>query len=304
MTTALLDRLAPPVDDATRREFLIGGLSLAALIAGCGAPDADPPTPAGSDNGRFPVTIEHKYGSTEITDEPKRVVTVGVTDQDPVLALGVTPVAMVNWRGSPFFPWNVDLVGALHPAELSDTSESINVEEVAAQGPDLIFALWSNLSKREYQLLSQIAPVVAPDGDYPAFGTPWQVTTRVAGKALGRSEQADQLIADVETQIADIKAQHPDLEGKNVTIAADFGDGQLNVTDVVLWIVLPDANIQQNPLYLAQPVHQLGRDIFLDTNTGLALTFGSVLSIPYAAKRLAAQLTAAADSDPTTEVTP
>ncbi|MGH3812865.1 MAG: hypothetical protein ACRDUV_10465 [Pseudonocardiaceae bacterium] len=33
MTTMLLDRPAPPADDATRRQFLIGG-SLAALLTG------------------------------------------------------------------------------------------------------------------------------------------------------------------------------------------------------------------------------------------------------------------------------
>lgn len=132
MTMMLLGQLAPPVDDATRRELLIGAASLAAMLAGCGTPDAEPPTPSGSENGRFPVTIEHKYGSTEITEEPKRVATVGVTDHDPVLALGVTPVAVVNWRGSPFLPWNEDLVGTRRPAELSDSSESVDVEAVGS----------------------------------------------------------------------------------------------------------------------------------------------------------------------------
>lgn len=328
-----------------RSPVLRGSAVLVALaclvVTGCTADDTGSPAPpSGSGNG-FPVTIEHKYGTTEITEEPKRVVTVGVTDQDPVLALGVTPVAVVNWRGTPFFPWNESRIGSSRPVELPDTSESVNIEEVAAQRPDLVLALWSNLSEQEYQQLSQIAPVVAPNGDYPAFGTPWQDTTRVTGKALGRSAQAERLVSGVEKQIADIKAQHPDLVGKTVTIAADFGDGQiyitqpsdtryglltelgmktdvpdlagveslsieqvdkLNAADVVVWLVLPDATIQQNELYLSQPVHQQGRDLFPDTTTGLALTFGSVLSIPYTAERLAPQLTAAADGDPATAV--
>ncbi|MGH3837258.1 MAG: hypothetical protein ACRDSF_16390 [Pseudonocardiaceae bacterium] len=87
MTRLLLERLSPPVDDATRRQFLIGGLSAAALLAACGS-DVDTSVPSGSGDGGFPVTTDHKYGRTEIRAEPKRVVTVGLVEQDALLALG------------------------------------------------------------------------------------------------------------------------------------------------------------------------------------------------------------------------
>ncbi len=60
--------------------------------SGCGrtAPAA-PAAPAGDG---FPVTIEHKYGSTEIGAQPQRVVTIGFTDHDVVLARGVGPVGV------------------------------------------------------------------------------------------------------------------------------------------------------------------------------------------------------------------
>ena len=45
----------------------------------------------------FPVTIEHKYGSTTIEAEPQRVVSVGFAEHDGILALGVTPV---GWDGA------------------------------------------------------------------------------------------------------------------------------------------------------------------------------------------------------------
>lgn len=91
MTVALLDKPAP-IDDATRRQFLAGGLSVAALLAGCGRSDPTPATPAAGDG--FPVAIEHKYGATTIPAEPQWVVTVGFTDHDAVLALGVAPVGV------------------------------------------------------------------------------------------------------------------------------------------------------------------------------------------------------------------
>src|SRR5690349_18320733 len=47
----------------------------------------------------YPVTIEHKYGSTTITEFPERIVLVGLTEQDALLALGVVPVATREWYG-------------------------------------------------------------------------------------------------------------------------------------------------------------------------------------------------------------
>ncbi|WP_226357534.1 hypothetical protein [Pseudonocardia sp. ICBG601] len=75
------------------------------VLAGCssapsgGSGDGTPATPAAS--GTFPVTVEHKYGSTEITAEPKRVVTLGYTDPDALLAVGIAPVGIVDWFTQP-----------------------------------------------------------------------------------------------------------------------------------------------------------------------------------------------------------
>lgn len=68
--TMLLQRLGPVVPpihgDATRRQFIVGGIAAGLLVvAGCGSDDdvdsASPSTTAAG--GAFPATIEHKYGS-------------------------------------------------------------------------------------------------------------------------------------------------------------------------------------------------------------------------------------------------
>jgi iron complex transport system substrate-binding protein len=41
----------------------------------------------------FPVTIEHAFGSTTIEKEPTRIATIGWSDQDHLVALGIVPVA-------------------------------------------------------------------------------------------------------------------------------------------------------------------------------------------------------------------
>jgi hypothetical protein len=78
----------------TRREFVAGGLSLGALLlAGCG--ESEPDSPRADGEQGFPVTIAHRHGSTTISEEPRRVVTLGSVDHDPY------------WRGTPPFgtPW-------------------------------------------------------------------------------------------------------------------------------------------------------------------------------------------------------
>ena len=58
-----------------------------------GAPSAAP------EEAAFPVTIKHKYGETTIEKAPERVVCLGLTDQDTLMALGVVPVGVTYWFG-------------------------------------------------------------------------------------------------------------------------------------------------------------------------------------------------------------
>lgn len=80
----------------SRWEFLIGLGGLLVLgAAGCGAGGSGDKEAGGEESKSGGTrTIDHKYGSTEISGIPKRVVTVGFSDQDAVLALGLVPVGV------------------------------------------------------------------------------------------------------------------------------------------------------------------------------------------------------------------
>ena len=69
------------------------------------------------------------------------------------------------------------------------------------QRPDLIIAINAGLKKGDYDNLSQIAPTVAQSGDYIDFGMPWDEQTMLVGQALGREDQAEKVVADVEAQV-------------------------------------------------------------------------------------------------------
>lgn len=188
------------------------------------------PTSASADEGdggeAFPVSVSHRHGTTEIAEKPERVVTVGLTDHDTVLALGVTPVAVTDWYGDQphgVWPWAQDELGDAEPTVLP--SDELAYEEIAAADPDLILGVDSDLTEKEHQRLSQIAPTVAQSADHPDFGTPWQEKTRVIGTALGATDEAEKLVDDVEAQFAAAREAHPEFDGQTAVIALTGEEG-------------------------------------------------------------------------------
>lgn len=315
------------------RRALLAVLACLALSAGCSSP-APEPEAAGA-------TITHRYGTTTVPADPQRVVTVGFTDHDAVLALGVTPVAYTNWLADAPLPWQeIDAV------RLDQTAPDF--EAIAAAAPDLVLAVHSALTQEQYDTLSGIAPTVAQSGEHPDFGTPWQEQTRTIGTALGRAEQADALVADVESRFEQARAAHPEFAGlaavagltgadgtyyaygptdarsqflaalgftPSQEIAALAGDSFFTAISAerfdlladagaLLWITTSDAEraaLQELPAYAALPSVQQGRDVFPPYEPlGVALTYNTVLSLPYALDGVLPALTAAVDGDPAT----
>jgi ABC-type Fe3+-hydroxamate transport system substrate-binding protein len=90
------------------RRLLVFLAVLLLALTGCGSANDEAPQAAGSQGGAFPVTIKNKYGDTVVKQAPQRVVTVGLVEQDALLALGVVPAATTEWFGEKpgaLFPW-------------------------------------------------------------------------------------------------------------------------------------------------------------------------------------------------------
>jgi iron complex transport system substrate-binding protein len=87
----------------TRTVAALAAVLTALALVACGSDDGasggSASTPSTAAETAFPVTVGHKFGSTTIPSAPKRVVAVGYTDQDPVLALGVVPVGVGDLLG-------------------------------------------------------------------------------------------------------------------------------------------------------------------------------------------------------------
>lgn len=180
----------------------------------------------------FPLTIKHALGETRIDAAPKRVVSLGRNDQDFLYALGVAPVAVREWWGAqPYatWPWAEDERAALSAEPNVLTTTETNIEWVAQQQPDLIVAIYEDLSDEQYALLSQIAPVVIRPEGYAAWRAPWQEQLRQTALAVtGTTDAAEKIIADLSAKAASIREDYPILEGKSATLA-DYRAGQVTV---------------------------------------------------------------------------
>jgi iron complex transport system substrate-binding protein len=194
-------------------------LMVSATLAACGDDSStstdDSSSSADESTAAFPVTVEHALGATTIESEPQRVVTVGVTEQDTVLALGVTPVGVTEWYGEqPYatWPWAQDELGDAQP-EVLTTTDGLQFERIAELEPDLIIGTNAGLEEADYDTLSDIAPTIAhPDGAQ-LYLSPWDEQARLIAAALGRSDEMDQIIADIEGSFAEARDEHPEFEG-------------------------------------------------------------------------------------------
>ncbi|MCD4514375.1 iron-siderophore ABC transporter substrate-binding protein [Brucella pseudogrignonensis] len=165
----------------------------------------------------FPVTIEHALGTTVVPVKPKRIVTLGWGNEDVAVALGIVPVGMPYRRffASGIFPWVEEKLGGHRPELLS--SEMVDLESIALLRPDLILALRSGITSKEYRHLSRLAPTIAyPDAPWK---TPWRRQTEIIGIALGEQEAARKLINQTDEVVQGLAAKYGNLRGRTFTFS-------------------------------------------------------------------------------------
>lgn len=183
------------------------------VVSACGSEQASSPQVE-------TTTVAHKFGETEVPANPRRVATVGWTDQDFVLPFGVVPVSSREFfEEYDDYPW----VEAATDGRGIPTwgADEIDFEAIAAAKPDLIFAIYETIDQDTYDRLSQIAPTVVQSADYADEETPWDVQLLTTGRALGKEDEAKELVATVQGRIDKARQENPQFDGK--TLVVDFG---------------------------------------------------------------------------------
>lgn len=177
---------------------IVAAVLALSVIAGCGAPAVEPGS-AGA-GGAFPVTVVHGQGQAVVAAAPQRVVVLGAGDEQIAAALGAPIVGAVRnpvsadgaWLGvDPPVPAAVRTLDSLTP----------DLEAIAALRPDLILMTTAQPTfAAAYDRIAAIAPTVSYRT--ALLQDPGEDLTRMIGTALGRSAEAEALIARADEQIA------------------------------------------------------------------------------------------------------
>ncbi len=196
----------------------------------------------------YPRTIDHKFGTTVIEEEPDRVASVDFNEADNLLALGVQPVVIRDWFGDQrraVWPWADALM-----AETPDILRcELNYEQIAAAEPDVITAVWSGITEADYEKLSQIAPVVAVPEGVGDYALDWKDQALIVGRAIGREDEAEAQVAALEGRIATMRADHAEWAGKTVTLATYWdGTPRICLRDDSRVLLLSELGFAANPV--------------------------------------------------------
>lgn len=191
--------------------LLIGALLLA--LVGCGAATSEggphspgaPETLAGAPDGGCGETtpaggataITHANGSTEVPEDPQRIVVLDSDKLDTLCALGLQDriVGTIQLDSGPPAYLGPEIAETPTVGTISEP----NVEKIASLAPDLI--LGSAFRTPElYEPLSQVAPTVFTEN----VGATWKENFLLDGQAVRRGERAGTLLADYTSAAAEL----------------------------------------------------------------------------------------------------
>jgi iron complex transport system substrate-binding protein len=154
----------------------------------------------------FAREITHAMGTTEVPDNPQRIVVLTNEGTEALLAVGITPVGAVrSWLGN---PWYDHINAAMVDVTVVGEESAVNLETIAALQPDMIVG---NKTRQEkiYDQLSAIAPTVMSErlrGD-------WKINMALYTDAVGKGPEGQAALDAFDTRVQSIAdAAGPALE--------------------------------------------------------------------------------------------
>lgn len=196
-----------------RRLVLVAAVAAGLALAGCGTAKEDT-----GDGGAATVEVTHAMGTTKVPAAPKRVVVLDTDKVDTALTLGVKPVGAA--RAGELTGWPTYFgAGATDGITQVGVLDEPDLEGIAALKPDLI--LGSKFRQEKfYAELSKIAPTVFTEN----VGKTWKANFLLDGKALGKEQQAKDLLAAYEKRAKEVGAAIPNASTLKISLVRFMPD--------------------------------------------------------------------------------
>ena len=179
----------------------------------------------------FQVVVEHRYGETTVPAEPQRVVSVGLTEQDTLLQLGVVP-----WRSpsgtatsrSPPGRGRRSCSGT--PSRRCSARRRVRAREDrgARARPHRGHQLRDEPQGLR-AVLGHRADITSVEGASLYFSS-WQDQTMQIARALGQETEGQAIVDELAGRYAEVAAAHPEWADLTATFSQGGPyDGQLYV---------------------------------------------------------------------------
>ena len=178
-------------------------LAAAALTLGCQESGFDE-----SKETVRPLKVQHAkgdLGGTKVPGEAERPMTLTADALGDALALGVRPIraALPEARVPAYMRSEAAGVDVVPPVTRRD------LPAIEAAKPDVILGS-AERQGRLYPAISEIAPTVMSEGG----GAAWELTVRLHGEALGRTNDAERLLIDWDRRVAALRSKLGDDAGE------------------------------------------------------------------------------------------
>lgn len=234
---------------ALAASLTIGGLAL----GGCSGASQDSTDNADQSGG---AAIETMFGPVLLPagdPEDWNVVALGWSDAEAALALGIKPVAVFDWMSfgeeqKGVGDWATPMFGDDVPVVFPNVDQTFDYEAISELNPDLILYVRSAYDPEQYERLSSIAPTIAGSEGAGPYVIDWREHTRMIAESLKQETEGSALIAQVDEEIAQARAENPDFSDLTGAAGAKFGDAYgAYLPGDARWDLLNELGFELNP---------------------------------------------------------
>lgn len=190
-----------------RKPLWIVMVILAALLvmAGCGQKKES------AETSEEKVSIKHELGTSEVPENPKRIVTLELSFVDALNGLGMEPVGIADDKKEDMIK---HLVGKKIDYTSVGTRQQPNLEVISSLQPDLIIADVQR-HKGIYEDLKKIAPTIelkSRESDYEENLDAFQTIA----KAVGKEKQSEERLSEHKETLAKLQEELKEEKGKTI----------------------------------------------------------------------------------------
>ncbi|WP_373464723.1 ABC transporter substrate-binding protein [Bacillus sp. V2I10] len=228
-------------------------LTFAGFVA-CGNNNGEKNTESAEGNKESSYTVEHAMGTTEVPENPEKVVILTNEGTEALLAIDVKPVGAVqSWLGD---PWYEHISADMKGVENVGLETEPSLEKIASLEPDLIIG---NKLRHEkiYNKLEAIAPTVYSE----TLKGEWKENFEFYAKALNKEEDGQKVIEEYNNRVALLKEKLGDKTNQEVSVVRFLaGQTRIYYTDSFSGVILGELGFKRpshlEELFSTQPDDQ------------------------------------------------